>query len=522
VSANAPGLPSAASPGSEIERIRGMVAVYFPVYETRITPQSLILLVHAEPSTLEERFDRLRQEMWAKYYVPQIRTEGDRYILEIVRRPVRSTWSNLTNLVLLFLTVATTVTAGAFLWLSYVGGSRLVAGDFFWGGITFALPLMTILGLHELAHFVMARKHHVEASLPYFIPVPPPFLLFGTFGAFISLREPIPSKKALLDIGASGPLAGFAVSIPVTLIGMYLSAHAPVLSVANCGPTVLGVGYGNLVFGLSLFWFALGQFVPVAFVNLHPVALAGWVGLLVTAINLLPAGQLDGGHVFRALLGDRSRWVSWAAVIALLALGFVYSGWFIFAFLIFILGVRHPPPLNDITPLDLKRWVIGFLAVGILVAGFVVVPISQPSGAFTVADRVSQPSALPAGYGMADNLSMKIVNGDVIPHGFVVSATVDRAIINSTELNQSELRAFVANSTWRISLPNGNSTTVAGSGNLSLPSDQFSAISAGGSGALSITYLNRQSAFVDLTVTVSEICSSTTGATPQSYGFSIS
>src|ERR1700688_1588269 len=107
VSSSGPGLPSAPTPGTEIERIRGMVAVYFPVYETRITPQSLILVVHAETSTLEERFDRLRQEMWAKYYVAQIRTEADRYVLEIVRRPVRSTWSNLTNLVLLFLTVAT-------------------------------------------------------------------------------------------------------------------------------------------------------------------------------------------------------------------------------------------------------------------------------------------------------------------------------------------------------------------------------------------------------------------------------
>ncbi|MCI4354779.1 MAG: site-2 protease family protein, partial [Thermoplasmata archaeon] len=308
-------------PGTEVERIRTGVARYFPVYETRVTPQSLILLVHADAATLEEKFDLLRRALWEQYYVPQLRYERGEYIIEVVRRPNRVGWGSITNLILLALTVVTTVSAGAFLWLAYVGGSQLTPQDFLMGGISFGLPLMLILGLHELAHFLTARHHHVDASLPYFIPVPPPFILFGTFGAFISLREPIPSKKALLDIGASGPLAGFAVSIPVTLYGMFLSAHAPVLSVANCGPTILGVSYGNFVIGESLFWFVLGKFVPVAFQSLHPVALAGWVGLLVTAINLLPAGQLDGGHVFRALFGERARYASYAAVVLLFAIG---------------------------------------------------------------------------------------------------------------------------------------------------------------------------------------------------------
>ena len=410
-------LPPNSGPATEIERIRSLVTPYFPVFDTRVTPQSLLFSIHADPATLEEKFDRLRQEMWAKYYVPQIRGELDHHVLEIVRRPQRTTWTNLTNAILLAFTVITTVAAGAFLWLAYVGGSQLSASDFLYGGLTFALPLMAILGLHELAHFVMARHHHVEASLPYFIPVPPPFLLFGTFGAFISLRQPIPNKKALLDIGAAGPLAGFVVSIPVTLLGMFLSAHSPDLSVTNCGPSVLGVSYGNLLFGTSLFWAGLGLFVPVGFANLHPVALAGWVGLLVTAINLLPAGQLDGGHVFRALLGERARFVSYAAVAILFGLGFLYPGWFIFALLIFVLGVRHPPPLNDLTPLDRKRWGVGLLVVAILVTGFVVVPIATPSGAFSVTDRTSASIPLPSGFAMADNLSFRIVNNDLVPHG---------------------------------------------------------------------------------------------------------
>ena len=517
-------LPPSAGPTNEIERIRSMVAQYFPVYETRITPQSLLLLVHADPSTLEERFDRLRQEMWGKYYVPQIRSELDHHVIEVVRRPVRTTWTNVTNAILLVLTLVTTMAAGAFLWLAYVGGSSLSGADFLYGGLTFALPLMAILGLHELAHYVVARHHHVEASLPYFIPVPPPFLLFGTFGAFISLREPIPSKKALLDIGAAGPLAGFVVSIPVTLLGMFLSAHSPVLSVTNCGPSVAGVSYGNLLFGVSLFWEALGLFVPVTFANLHPVALAGWVGLLVTAINLLPAGQLDGGHVFRALLGDRARFVSYGAVAILFGLGFLYPGWFIFALLIFVLGVRHPPPLNDISPLDAKRWALGLFAAAILVTGFVIIPIASPTGAFSVTDRTSQAVGPPPGYAMADNLTFRISNGDVVPHGYVVSGLIDRAVATvngtSTQLTGSALAAFEANASWRVALPNGNVTYVNGTGTLGLPAGDYVALNASGSSPVTVTFANTQDAVVDIVVSVEPLCEAG-GPGPQAFGFTV-
>jgi hypothetical protein len=271
----APRPAGGAAPATELERLRTAVGVYFPVYETRLTPQSLLLVVHAEPSTLEERFDRLRRELWAQYYIPQIRRDRGEYVIELIRRPRTRSWGRWSNVLLLCLTIVTTVAAGGLLWLAYVGGSRVEPGDFLYGGLAFALPLMGILAIHELAHYVVARYHHVEASVPYFLPLPPPFVLFGTFGAFISLREPIPSKKALLDIGASGPLAGFAVAVPVTALGMFLSAHGPVLSVANCGPTILGVGYGNLAFGQSLFWIALGKLVPVSLLHMHPVETGG-------------------------------------------------------------------------------------------------------------------------------------------------------------------------------------------------------------------------------------------------------
>jgi membrane-associated protease RseP (regulator of RpoE activity) len=500
---------SAPLPGTEVERIRSSVAVYFPVYETRITPVSLVLLVQADPATLEERFDKLRQEFWTRYYIPQIRKEGGEFVIEVIRRPKRAPWSSFANVALLGVTILTTVLAGAFLWVAYVGGKTLMPVDVVYGAAFFGLPLLGILGVHELAHFVMARHHHVDASLPYFIPVPPPFLLFGTFGAFISLREPIPTKKALLDIGASGPLAGFAIAVPVTVLGMFLSAHAPVLSVANCGPSFLGVGYGNFVVGTSLFWYALTLFVPVSFVSLHPLALAGWVGLLVTAINLLPAGQLDGGHVFRALFGERARWVSYAAVGLLVVLGIFYPGWLLFAILIVLLGLRHPPPLNDITPLDRKRIVVGAVAVMVLLTGFVLIPIASPNGNFVVNGGPAFPN--PTLGGMHDNTTVSVNNHDLVPHGYVLEGTVTSVTGNingsTRTLDGAALAAFLANSSWQVTLPNGNVTVFSGTGSFEVPAVEYSTVNSTESATFAINYANLQQAVVSATLTVQELCS---------------
>ncbi|HTT35994.1 MAG TPA: site-2 protease family protein [Thermoplasmata archaeon] len=517
-----PGTPSAAN---EIERLKSWVAAFFPVYETRITPASLVLLVHADPATLEERFDGLRRDLWEKFYIPQVRYERGEYVIEVVRRPMRRPWGLAVNLALLVITIASTVTAGAFLWLAYVGGSSLGGIDFLDGGVTFAFPLLAILGVHELAHYALARRHHVEASLPFFIPVPPPFLLFGTFGAFISLREPIPDKKALLDIGASGPLAGFALAIPVTVYGMFLSAHAPVLSLANCGPSFLGVSYANFVFGPSLIWSLIGAFVPVSFVNLSPVALAGWVGILVTAINLLPAGQLDGGHVFRALLGDRTRWVSYAAVGLLLVLGLFYEGWFIFAFLILLLGIRHPPPLNDLTRLDAKRWAVGGLAIVVLVGGFVIVPIASPSGAFAVTNPATHPGVGPPAGGIADTMTFSVADQDLIGHAYVVNGSVVKVVGStgngtSAPLSGAALAAYLANSSWTVVLPNGNTSLANGHGSFTLPADQYAAIDAGTAATFQVTYANPVQATVVILVTVNEVCA-IPGAGPQTETFTI-
>jgi peptidase M50-like protein len=521
----AAGFPLPGTP-TEYDRLRATVAQYFPVYETRVTPYSLVLLVHIDPATLEGKFDQLRQELWGQFFVPQLRREQGEFLIEVVRRPKRSAWGPYVNLGLLLITVASTVSAGAFLWLSYRGGTSLHSTDFLYGGLYFGLPLLTILGLHELAHFVMARRHHVEASLPYFIPVPPPFLLFGTFGAFISLREPIPDKKALLDIGASGPIAGFIAAIPVTLAGLYLSAHAPVLSAANCGPTILGVNYGNMLIGLPAVWALFQSLLGINPSNLHPLALAGWVGILVTAINLLPAGQLDGGHVARALLGAKSMYASWAALIILFGLGFLYPGWFFFAILVFFLGMRHPPPLNDITPLDTKRVGVGIVAVALLISGFVIIPIGTPSGQFALQNEFST-SAPHAVSAMADNITLTIVNQDVVPRAFLFTGTVTDVVrgtsSNTTELTGAALAAFLGNSTWTIHLPNGNTTILSGTGNWSIPRSDFSTIAGSdGSATLLVQYANTEQAVVTLRIAAQQLCSPGVSSSSESFTTQIS
>ena len=448
--------PLPSSGGTELDRIRSTVAAHFPVYETRVGPQSLLLAVHTDPATLAERFDRLRQELWDLGYVPFLRRQTGEDFIEVVRRPKTGRSRLWINLLLLAGTFATTIFAGSLIYLTYVGGASLTSVDFVNGAIYFALPVMTILGLHETAHYVVARRRHLDASLPYFIPVPPPFL-FGTLGAFVSIREPFPDKKALFDIGAAGPLAGFAASIPIALAGLYLSIHAPVVPASYCGPTILGTTYGNLLIGESFFWEFLSLFIPVTLVSLSPLALAGWVGIFVTAINLLPAGQLDGGHVFRALFGDRTRFVSYGVVVLLFGLGLFYTGWLFFAILVLLLGLRHPPPLNDVTPLGASRYAVGALVLAILVTGFVVVPLAVPPGSVGLSASVSYPPSHPSG-AVAANATLVITNGDPVRHGYQFSASV-----TNVSVNESGTTVYLTGGS--VTLPGADFVTVNGTGN---------------------------------------------------------
>ena len=367
---------------AEVESLQTVVAKYFTVYGVVVTPLALTFQVRSPEGGFDAPFDAVRQELVPKGYVPTVTQEKGETLVHVQRRPPSRFAGLRVNLILLILTVLTTVFfGGAWNWAEYAHTPWLSLDSIGWGAVFFSIPLLTILGSHEMGHYLVSKHYHVHASLPFFLPSVPPL---GTFGAFISMRDPIPSRRALLDIGVSGPLVGFAIAIPVTLAGLALSSGSPVAP----SPTANGeLIQPSLLFGI------LSQFFPLPdpYV-MHPLAFAGWVGLFVTAINLLPAGQLDGGHVARALLGRRQFYVSWGAVLTLFGIGLVtqYAGWFIFGFLILMLGVRHPPPLNDLTRLDAPRKLVGIAAVAILVLTFVPVPfvtVGNPVGlAFTAPD----------------------------------------------------------------------------------------------------------------------------------------
>jgi membrane-associated protease RseP (regulator of RpoE activity) len=246
-------------------------------------------------------------------------------------------------------------------------------------GLAYSASILSILLAHELGHFLTARRLGVAVSYPFFIPVPLPPL--GTMGAFIAMKQPPPDRRALLSIAIAGPVAGLVVAIPVLILGLLLSEVQPLGSLA-------GAEEGGFIFleGNSLIYAAVkigvfGRFLPSGGedVLLHPVAWAGWVGLLVTGLNLIPAGQLDGGHIFYALFGARvARIVTWAMAGLLLVLGFVYwPGWFLWATLIIIFGQQRAPLLNELVTLDTRQRVIAALGLVIFILVFTPAPITE-------------------------------------------------------------------------------------------------------------------------------------------------
>jgi membrane-associated protease RseP (regulator of RpoE activity) len=248
-------------------------------------------------------------------------------------------------------------------------------------GFPYAIALMSILLLHECGHYLLARIHRVEATLPFFIPAPPIIFFIGTLGAFIRMRTMPRDRRALFDIGAAGPWAGMMVAVPVLILGLSLSEVRPATPGGEAG-LILG---DSLLFQ-ALTWLVLGVSSTDSTVIIHPIALAGWVGLLVTALNLLPVGQLDGGHVVYAAFGERwHRWISRGTVTALIVLGVGGAAtWLVWAVLLSFLGVRHPRLIDPDTPLDRpRRW-----AAAATLAMFLVTFMPQPLHFFEPAPRI--------------------------------------------------------------------------------------------------------------------------------------
>lgn len=300
-------------------------------------------------------------------YYPLIRSEEELAIFRTVTpqgRPGAGQW---VNIVLLLATLVTTVFVGA----TNRGADPFANPWALWQGLPFALTLLSILGVHELGHYFTARRYGITVTLPYFIPAP---IGLGTFGAFIKMKSPVTDRKALFDVGIAGPLAGLCLALPAIVVGL---SWSELVSEGSAGQA--GIVLGTPLLFSFLQWVALGPIPQGADVLLHPVAFAGWIGLLVTALNLLPIGQLDGGHVSYALVGKHHRKVAIFTLLALVGMGIAYwPGWLFWASLTLFLGLKHPPPLNDLTPLDERRRLLGFLSLLLLLTLVTPSPFSFP------------------------------------------------------------------------------------------------------------------------------------------------
>ncbi len=364
--------PTTSLPLEEIEALRHEIADLFVVYDTSLD--------QPEPGYVRFRgrflvdtavcFDDLRTRFEKHGFTPMIRKEEDRtalIALPTVFNPPASQWW--INLVLFIATILSTLYVGAI----YETGDPEAALRSLWLGWRFSGSLMLILSAHELGHYFAARYHKVPVSLPYFIPLPLNVVLaIGTLGAFIRLKAPVKNRRALLDVGAAGPLAGLGFAIPILLYGL---ATSPVGPLPSGGYFLEG---NSILYALSKI-LVFGRFLPAngIDVSLNSFAWAGWVGLLVTGLNLIPVGQLDGGHIAYVLFGEKARQLFWPVIFSL-ALLVILTGtfmWIVWIILLSIFGRVHAEPLDDITPLDGKRRLIAIFTFVLFFLVFPPIPV---------------------------------------------------------------------------------------------------------------------------------------------------
>ena len=281
--------------------------------------------------------------------------------------------SSFIHFILFFATIITTLFAGY--WQENCSGFLEVLRNPFllYKGIPFSFTLLLILGAHELGHYLTAKKRGVRATPPFFIPSPHP--LVGTFGAFIKIKDPLPNRKSLLDISVAGPFSGFLLALPAMIIGIKLSHIEPQTLVHN--PSWCQVTMGSSLLISFLIKTLLGPFPPSHHVIMHPVAFAAWIGFFVTALNLLPIGQLDGGHILYALFPKKYKWLNKISFVLLLFFGIFWQGWLLWALIIVFFGFKHPPLMEEFSSLDKKRRMLGMLAIVLFFLTFIPVPFAM-------------------------------------------------------------------------------------------------------------------------------------------------
>jgi membrane-associated protease RseP (regulator of RpoE activity) len=361
-----------------------------------------------------EAYDRLAETLRPLNLTPLFRMEGDKHVVVLSPGTFQIRPSNIwVNVVLFGLTVLSVLYVGASMGTAAAvpagqaaKGSLLAYVQYLVSslssGLPFAASLLAILGVHEFGHYLAGRYHRTAVTLPYFIPMP--FSVFGTMGAFISMKEPPRNRRVLLDIAIAGPLAGLLVAIPILLYGLSVSSLGTLPLRTSAATSYLLEGNSLLyliskwlVFGRLLpapthytlapllYWLrylVLGQPIPAGGTDvlLGPVAWAGWAGLLVTGLNLIPASQLDGGHLLYVLIGKRANRVLPVILVALVVLGFIWSGWFLWALLILLFGRSHAEPLDQITTLDNQRKILAIVGLILFLLVFTPVPLVVVGG----------------------------------------------------------------------------------------------------------------------------------------------
>ena len=301
----------------------------------------------------KEAFLKLYKSLKPIGFFPILRREGEKEVIRIVKKPPVKKSNIMINLGLFLATLATTFFTGYF-----ISGSREGLDPIF-GGLTFMVTIMAILGVHESAHKLAANKHGIEATLPYFIPAPPQ-LGIGTFGAVIMQKSPPPNSDALFDVGASGPIAGFIVSLLATIIGLpWSQIHFSKELHPGLPPPLL--------FEMIMPYLVNVPNPPpghYVYILLHPVAYAGWIGIVVTMLNLLPVGTLDGGHIIESIFKGKARSIFLVISIVLL----LFTDFWLMIFFVLLFGLyRHPGPLDNVSGLSTGRKILAIVVLLIFI-----------------------------------------------------------------------------------------------------------------------------------------------------------
>lgn len=355
-----------------VEKVQQLVSTYFTYTDFKV--EDSVIIFKVEPSVYD--FDTIKAAFEKERYYPFLRKKKEQQYLILVEKVEQGPPNIMWNIVLFAATVASTLFAGYI--LSFSLAAEGLMSNVWIGAVSFSAAIMFILGTHEMGHKYASFRNGVDATWPYFIPMP--FFIIGTMGALIKSRSPMPNNNSMVQLGASGPLCGFLVAVPLYILGLKLSYIVPAPPVEE----------GFIIFGQSLLTGLLSETlisVPEgSSVLLHPVGIAAWAALLVTSVNLIPVGQLDGGHIARAILGERiHRIVSYGLIGGMAVLGFpyynpffVWEGWFVWAILLYFVIMRAGSggSMNELEPISGFSKVLAIAALTVFVLTVIPIPLS--------------------------------------------------------------------------------------------------------------------------------------------------